>query len=331
MAHLIETMAYAGETPWHGLGVKVADCLSPEDMLKAAGLDWEIEKRKVYLEGNVAIPESLGGALVRSTDSKVLGFAGPDYVPSQNRDVFKFFDHFVKAGHMKMHTAGAIKGGQEVWGLASIEKTFALAGGDEVNGFLLISNPHVWGKSLNIKFTPIRVVCNNTLTLALRENPRAGFRMPHVCAFDAEVIKAAEEALGISEHMMASFKEGAEFLASKRATDENIRRYMLELFKPEILKQQAANDGFDVNRFDFDSKEAGNKLRLVYGAVEQSPGAQLESAKGTWWGAFNAVTFVVDHKVGRTRDTALQSAWFGQGASIKAKSFERAIAYARAA
>jgi len=117
MSHEVETMAYANETPWHGLGTPVADNLTPAQMLNAAGLNWQVKKKALVVD---ELDHTLTShyALVRDTDNKILGVCGSDYTPTQNQDVFEFFDKFCKAGDMKMETAGSLHGGKIVWGLA---------------------------------------------------------------------------------------------------------------------------------------------------------------------------------------------------------------------
>ena len=173
MAHMIEEidgvaqMAYAGETPWHGLGKQVSNNLTPIEMLDAAGLNWTVSKIPAFADiagEKVAIGHS---ALVRSLDNKMLDVVSNDWNPVQNLEAFEFFNEFVNAGDMEMHTAGSLKNGQIVWGLAKIKESFELFKGDTVESYLLFSNFHKYGFSTDVRFTPVRVVCNNTLTLSL--------------------------------------------------------------------------------------------------------------------------------------------------------------------
>ena len=237
MAHLVETMAYANATPWHGLGNQVSDALTPEEMLVAAGLDWTVSRRQIFTtqEKDPTSDNSLKandwGLLVRDSDNQIFGPCGKNYIPLQNHEVFTFFDKFVKAGHMKMETAGSLAGGRQVWGLAAINQGFVLPGGDEVNGYLLLSQPHVWGKSLNIMFTPIRVVCNNTLTLSLNTRVEKMVKFDHRRQFDGEIVK---EALGVAKEKLAKYKEMASFLGSKKATGEDVVTYFKRIFPLKI-------------------------------------------------------------------------------------------------
>ena len=342
MAHAVETMAYAGEVPWHGLGVKVEDNLTPDEMLVAAGLDWTVSKRHLFTHSEPSvenskevIPVSDYYVLVRDSDNKTFGPCGPKFVPSQNADAFKFFEKFTSVGDMSMDTAGALKGGEQVWGLAKINDGFTLPGDDRVLGYLLVSVSHKWGKANEIRFTPIRVVCNNTLTYALADKTRPSFKMPHLTALDAEVFKSAEEALGIAGDRMKDFKESAEFLSSKNYTSQNVVSYISELFQPELLEQQKNIEQMsDIKAIATRQSMVDEFKRIpamVHQALEEQPGANLKSSKGTWWGAANAVTFIVDHKWGHDRDAALHNAWFGNRASLKQKAISKAVEYAKAA
>ena len=325
MAHLVETMAYAGEVPWHGLGTKVADNLTPEEMLQAAGLDWTVSRREMFttqapginqIEGTLKTTEY--GVLVRDSDNRVLGPCGRSYIPAQNAEVFGFFDKFVKAGDMTMGTAGSLNDGKQVWGLANIRQGFKLPDGDEVQGHLLISHPHEWGKSLTIMFTPIRVVCNNTLTMALGQKGER-FRMAHVKAFDGDVKAAAEQALGLATAQLEEFEAACQVLAKAKYSEASLNRFITQLFQPHLL------EGVD----DVDRTQWARTAEHVHQCIHTQPGAEM--SEGTWWSALNAVTYFVDHKAGRDRNASLTSAWFGPRAATKRQALNLALEYAEAA
>jgi len=328
MTAAVETMAYAGDLPWHGLGVKVDPNLTPEEMLKAAELDWTVSAREVRAKddkGRYSLAGNLR-ALVRDSDQAVLGPCGPRFVPTQNSEVMDFFKRFVDAGDMEMHTAGSLLDGKKIWALASIRKGFTLPGGDEVHGFLLLHSPHVWGESLGGKFTSVRVVCNNTLEMAMSGG--MAFRMPHVRAFDADVQFEAEEALGLAENALADFEQQAELLAAAKYTSDQRDEFIARVFEPQLLIEPPTNNDNELLPLADCFKRTGKKVLEL---VETQPGADLKSSKGTYWGLTNAVTYFADHEAGRDRDTALESAWFGSRAKIKAKALETALDMANAA
>jgi phage/plasmid-like protein (TIGR03299 family) len=328
MAHEVETMAYANETPWHGLGTPVADNLTPAQMLQAAGLDWKVQKKALVVDDLDHVLSS-HYALVRDSDSKILGVCGNEYQPTQNQDVFDFFEKFCKAGDMKMETAGSLNGGKRVWGLAKINGGFMLGGKDEVEGYILLDNPHIWGRSLQILFTPIRVVCNNTLTAALRNNDNleSTFRMSHDRVFDDKIKETAAEKVGLAMKALDIFKDQSEFLSKKRASDQKVMEFFSNLINPTQYQAalEASEDG-TVNHADL-----GRTVNRLLGIMHTQPGAELATSAGTWWGAFNAVTYYYDHVAGTDQDKRLTSAWFGSAATRKRQALDLAVQFAEAA
>tara|TARA_R110000765_G_scaffold41674_1_gene88646 strand:- start:1553 stop:2581 length:1029 start_codon:yes stop_codon:yes gene_type:complete len=338
MSHEVETMAWAGAKPWHGLGVEVDGNLTPLQMQQAAQLDWTVSKRPSYTLDAPEWNEDVGLIqaentfhIVRDSDNRILSHCGRDYIPIQNEDVFKFFKRFTEAGHMTMETAGSLKDGGEIWGLAKIAEDFALAGDDLIKGYLLINQPHIVGKSMTIKLTPIRVVCNNTLTMALQQGGTASFRMPHVKEFGDDVIQAAENALGLSASAMTEFRKNATLLSQTKAKHSDVLDYVGQIYQPlmiaEYRKEQLLRSEGKLIGMQEPLKEKLNKFpSLVMDALDQSPGAQLKSAKGTWWGALNAVTYVEDHlRESQTPGNALHSAWFGAAAHRKSQALSLAV------
>lgn len=310
MAHEVETMAYAGETPWHGLGVPVHNDLTPAQMLDKAGLDWTVQKYPTYCEVNGKKVITEDQALVRSTDNKVLSVVSGDWEPVQNHEAFEFFNDFVMEGDMEMHTAGSLKEGKNVWALAKVKDTFEILGGDKVESYLLFSNPHEYGKCIDIRFTPIRVVCNNTLTLSLAGKNDLMVRLNHRKKFDADMVK---KTLGIASKKMGTYKDMAEFLSSKRFTAETLSEYFKDVF-PSLSKKEEA---------------MSRPAQTALAALEEQPGAEF--GRGSWWQAFNAVTFTADHLLGHSNETRLQSSWYGINRQRKVHALEKAVEFAEAA
>ena len=318
MAHMIEMvngkaqMAYAGDVPWHGLGTKVPNDLTPEQMLDAAGLNWSVEKVPAYANvggKNVAIGQS---ALVRSMDNKILDVVSDDWNPVQNQEAFEFFNDFVAAGDMEMHTAGSLRDGQIVWGLAKIKESFELFKGDKIDSYLLFSNFHKYGHSTDVRFTPIRVVCNNTLTLSLNSKVERMAKISHRQVFNPDDVKGM---LGIATDKLAKYKEMASFLGAKRYNNENIVEYFTRVFPVSGSNETK-------------KKEVSKNAELALNVLDTQPGA--EYAAGSWWQAFNAVTYLTDHLAGRNADNRLQSAWYGYHKGVKTKALELAVEMAEA-
>ena len=319
MAHELEIvdgkaqMAYVGELPWHGLGTKVEEELTPDQFQKVAGLDWDVEKQPLVTPSGVKVKNK--EALVRTSDNTVLDVVGTGWNPVQNSEAFEFFHEYCMTGDMEMHTAGSLKDGQLVWALAKTKESFELFNGDVTENYFLFSNPHQFGKAINIRMTPIRVVCKNTLALSLSSTSDQMVTVNHRKAFDAEEVK---EQMGIAREKMAQYKSMAAFLGSKKATGDNVIQYFNEVFGAP------AKEKVD-NVLPFTSRNA----KLAFENLNTQPGANF--AQGTWWTAFNSVTHMTDHLQGRSNDGRLVSSWYGRNRKVKLNALDKALEYAEAA
>jgi phage/plasmid-like protein (TIGR03299 family) len=276
-------------------------------MLEAAGLDWDVQKIEAFAKvggKNVSVNRS---ALVRSSDNKILDVVSNDWNPVQNQEAFEFFNDFISEGEMEMHTAGSLQDGKIVWALAKVKDSFELFGGDQVDSYLHFTNFHKYGCSTDVRFTPIRVVCNNTLTLSLNTKVERMVKISHRREFDGDNVKLM---LGVAAEKLAKYKQMAQFLGSKRYNDENIVEYFKRVFP-------IAGNGGGVK------KELSKNADLALSILETQPGANF--AEGTWWQAANAVTYVTDHLAGRSADTRLTSAWYGAHKGLKLKAMEMAV------
>jgi phage/plasmid-like protein (TIGR03299 family) len=240
-----------------------------------------------------------------------LATIGKDWEPVQNSEAFAFFNKFVENGDMKMETAGSLQGGNYVWGLAKIKKSFELFGGDVINPYLLFTNPHKYGLPVDIRFTAIRVECNNTLTMALGKKANF-FKASHRMVFDPEM---AKEALGIASKKMDDYIEQVQVLGENQYTKETVDNYFSEVFPVQVVK------GKDESKKE---KSKNHKEALI--ALENQPG--LEYAPGSWWQAYNAVTYITDHLMARTQEARVTNIWYGQTKELKIKAFEKARDYA---
>jgi len=180
MSHDFESGFFVVQPPWHGLGTVLED--PPEtasQAIRAAGLDWEVQKEPmeavVAVNGSyraVAVPDNY--AMVRRkvengvTRLDTLGVVGQQYKPIQNIDAFRFFDRVIETGLVTYDTAGSLKGGRIVWALARLKNTMRIIGDDLVDKYLLLTNSHNGSSPVTIAFTPVRVVCQNTLAMALK-------------------------------------------------------------------------------------------------------------------------------------------------------------------
>lgn len=322
MAHQLEfvdgvaQMAYAGETPWHGFGTRVPSDLSPAQMMKAAGLDWTVDRVPAFVEVDGERISTGKNALVRSSDHVVLDVVSKDWNPVQNHEAFEMFHEYCLAGDMEMHTAGSLRNGQMVWALAKVKDSFELFKGDVVESYFLFSNPHQQNRAIDIRFTPTRVVCNNTLTMALNAEAEVGTRRNHRSVFDPEAVKTQ---LGIATNHLAKYKEQAAFLGSKRYNDESIVEYFKRVFPIAGLSKERNEQ----------TKELSRSAEEALTTIHTQPGASY--AEGSWWSAFNAVTYMVDHTVGRSDATRMYSAWYGPNRLLKNRALSMATELAEVA
>lgn len=307
MPAAVETMAYTNEVPWHGLGNYVAEAPDVPTMLKLAGLDWRVERRPMFSANGQEIEGF--AALTRDKDNRVFDVVGSRYRPAQNDETFQFFDEFVRAGQATMETAGALRGGRLVWGLAKLNADFTLPGNDQVKSYLLLASPHEQGKSLVIKCTNVRVVCMNTMAVALREAGNK-FSMNHTMEFSNRVIERAKDILGLATDQLASFESTARSLKKRKMKDEEVIETLQPFFQPQTEVK------------DILAGEVSARMTQVLGAYRHAPGA----TPGDAWGVFNAVTYYADHLASRTQDKRLTNAWFGKTANLKEAVLEALVA-----
>lgn len=302
MSHEVETMAYAGQVPWHGLGVKVDSNLSIEEMLIQANLDWEVERIPAEYNGRVVKGHFW---LVRSSDDKVFDTCGNRYKPTQNAQAFEFFREFLDAGEAILETAGSLKGGRYVWGLANLDTSFTLPGKDKVDGYILVGVPHEQGKSLIIKRTSIRVVCMNTLTAALRDKSGV-FRFVHRSKFGNQQINKAKEVLGLAREDMQQFERDAKMLVEHEVKLSTFVSVVAPIMMPKATPDQIMD-------WVKDSDSWTPRLKEIHNSYMNAPGA----TPGNAWGVLNAVTHYADHVASRTQDQRLFNAWFNKTARQK--------------
>ena len=313
----VETMAYVGQKPWHGLGAEVPAGTSPQEIIRLANLDWRVDKKIITFAGNdaamspIEIPNRY--ALVRDKDQRVLDIVSDAYRPVQNATAIQFFSEFCDAGKMQMETAGSLDGGRFVFALAALKEGFTLVGGDRVEGYLLFSLPHKVNFSINVMLTPVRVVCQNTLRLALAGTENR-FTLWHNQTWNSD---DAKQTLSLASAQLGEFQALSGMLSSTRYNAGDLDAYVKELFPLTTAQADNDNDAF--------SRRAMEALALV----ENSPGANF--APGTWWNALNAVTYMTDHTMGRSQDSRLKQAWFGSTAIVKDKALRLAVSYAKAA
>ena len=312
MPHNINTMAYYGDEPWHGLGVKLAARASAADMITAASLDWLVEKKPAQGARINKKGEATRYTLCRmprhgEEQEILLGTVTSRYEPLQNKEAFEFFDPIVGEGKACFETAGALGDGERIWALAKMPGVIQVVRGDECMKYLLLSNRHDGQGAVTIKFTAVRVVCQNTLMLAL-ENGQKAFRVRHSKSMPDRLAEVGE----IMRITKEVYEKGAE-LFKKMATvslkPEGFRDY-LDLVFPRTDSQR--KQGKHPEKWDF--------VREVLDTRED---LQMHGVRGTLWGAYNAIARFEDYRQPdkeEAADTRLNRTWFGSGADVKLRA-----------
>lgn len=223
MSANVESMFYVRETPWHGLGTKVMEAPTSGEALRLAGLDWYVEQAPIFTESDMLIPGYR--ANVRDTDRKVLGVVTDKYKVVQNTEAFAFTDGLLGEG-VRYETAGSLMGGRKIWLLARLPQEYIIAG-ERIAPYMVFSNTHDGSGSVKVAITPIRVLCNNTLNLALSTAKRS-FSMVHTGDI-REKMKEARDTLFMAENYMDSLGKEFEALRQKNLTDNQVMDFIKEL------------------------------------------------------------------------------------------------------
>lgn len=316
----VESMAYVIDRglPWHREGNGVERLQTAAEMIVASGLDWEVAQAPITTTFDgafVAIPDKV--ANVRQSDGSVLGVVGRQYQVIQNRDAFTFADSLVDSGEAKYETAGSLRGGRVTFLSMELDHLdLRLAGDDDndnsIKTYLLLSNAHDGSRALEADITKVRVVCANTLNIAIK-GARRRFKVRHSGSTEGKLL-AAREALGIAFNYDKAFEEAAERLLNKRLVDEQV----LEIFQKYVwpIDLEMASEG----------RLETHPATLAFEDYMKSE--NLDPIRGTAWGALNAVAEFVDHEVeyrGRfdtAEDVRTNSILWGTGQAKKQAAFE---------
>lgn len=315
MVAAVETMTYFGSTPWHGEGTPIPEA-SRFDLdagRDLAGLNWRVRTRKLFLDSGDLVKQAL--AVVRDTDQKVLGVVGPRYTPLQNQDAFDWFRPMFDAKLCALNTAGALCEGSKVWILAEIMGVAPLeiAKNDSVARFLMISNSHDGTTSVRVGFTPIRVVCANTLAMAHSSAASKLIRLRHHKDVKVNLDKV-RDIINLANKEFEATAEQYRFLASRRVNEADLRKYVRlvagvdESVKDEDIPTRTQNTMTDLLQ------------RMVSGIGQSNP-----AIAGTWWAAYNGVNEYLNYAKGRTVSNRMDSLWFGVNATANNKALEAAL------
>ncbi|KWZ44589.1 hypothetical protein WS72_18160 [Burkholderia savannae] len=319
--HLVSNMAFVGDTPWHGLGNQLSPNQPIEVWARQAGMDWTIESADVrfvadtisgsasHLGSIHAFPEQR--VLYRSDTKAPLSVVSSRYQVVQPREILEFYRDLTEVGGFELETAGVLKDGKKLWALARTGQSVSLKGKDTVNGYLLLATACDGTLATTAQFTSVRVVCNNTLQIALGDSA-AAVKVPHRSQFDAQAVKRQ---LGIAISSWDGFMVRMKALADRKMNDTAALAFFRRVLTHPAssgMPMPATNDS------------AIRAVQALYAG--RGMGSDLTSARGSLWGALNAITEFIDHyRRARSDDNRRDAAWFGAGAGIKQRAWDEAM------
>ncbi|KOQ77994.1 phage/plasmid-like protein TIGR03299 [Stenotrophomonas maltophilia] len=313
--HLVETMAYSDERPWHGLGNRLAPQQSIETWKQQTGMDWQIDESEVrYITGsnNVGISNAFPEqkVLYRSDTKAPLAVVSKRFQVVQPGEILEFYRDLTAYSGFELETAGVLRAGRKFWALARTGQSTTLRGRDNVDGYLLLATACDGTLATTAQFTSVRVVCNNTLSIALG-NASGAIKVPHRSQFNPEAVKRQ---LGITVSSWDGFVARMKALCERPVdpdSAEGLLRRVLTYAGPEG-KHAVVNE------------QALANVRYLYEGGGR--GALMASSRGTAWGLLNSVTEYVDHhRRARSEDHRRDESWFGQGAQIKQRAWDEVM------
>ncbi|HGM6414373.1 TPA: DUF932 domain-containing protein [Stenotrophomonas maltophilia] len=313
--HLVQTMAYAGDKPWHGLGNKLAPQQPIATWRKQAGMDWQIEESEVrFITGGSsmgiinAFPEHK--VLYRSDTRAPLAVVGKRFNVVQPGEILEFYRDLTAHSGFELETAGVLREGRKFWALAKTGQSTVLKGRDRVDGYLLLATACDGTLATTAQFTSVRVVCNNTLRIALG-GASGAIKVPHRSHFDADTVKRQ---LGITVSAWDSFVARMKALAECSVDPDSVEGLLGRVLTYPVAEGKATV----VN------EQALANARALYEGGGR--GAMLASSRGTAWGLLNSVTEFVDHhRRARSNDHRRDAAWFGPGAQLKQRAWDEVM------
>jgi phage/plasmid-like protein (TIGR03299 family) len=290
-------------SPWRNVGIELNHPKTAREAIEIAGLNYTVVKKRSAV--NTGLKQDKY-ATMRTDTGDILGIVEDSYEPLQNSDAFKFFDILVGTDEATYVTAGAFGRGERVWLLAKLPGCIKVHGNDVVNKYLLLTNSHDGSSHARVKLTPIRVVCNNTLTAALQGAGEVQISHTPNAAKDFE---QAVQLLGLSNSLYGQLDVMFNAMAARKITREQLRKYVQALVPDNEERENTAR-----------TEKIRNSVLQLH---DSGRGSHL--AHGTLWGAFNSVAEYTDHMMlDEDSTTRLNSIWFGRGEQLKLKAFRLA-------
>lgn len=314
MSHEVEQMFVVGAAPWHNLGRKFEVPPSLEEALVAAGLDWKVTTEPLFSGAQEQVEALLTR---RSSDNSILGVVGPNYVPLQNTEAFDFFRPFLDEKAAVIETAGSLRQGKRVWVLAKINRDpLVIKGSDVVEKYVLLSNSHDGTLAVRVGFTPVRVVCNNTLSMAINSEASKLIRIKHTKNVAAN-LESVQDIMNLADSEFEATADQYRMLTRKDINSKDLEKYIKLVFNTTAKLVEAGGNVENLN----------NKriLEQIVPLFEGGRGNNMTEIKGTMWAAYNAVNEYLQYERGSDTSNRMDNMWFGDSARLNKKALETAL------
>jgi phage/plasmid-like protein (TIGR03299 family) len=316
MSANVQTMAYTGAVPWHGLGKHLENAFTASEAITAAGLDWEVQLRQLFYQvtggpqdGQALQVPNMATVRVNKDASEVyLGTVGMRYTPLQNKNAFSFFDNIVGEGAAIYHTAGVLGQGERIWLLAKLPTSIKVMDTDNVDKYLCLSNSHDGSSLVKVFFTAIRIVCQNTLNAAIGSAAKI-VSIRHTAGLPYK-LELAADALGIITGEWDKLEREFQGLADAKITSAvPIKDYLNKLYPDSKYKPLRAR----------------NVRQRITSRYINDP--TLKGLGHNYWRLWNATTAYIDHDVVYRNGEMgkFESTWFGRGEERKEEAFSLAL------
>lgn len=312
-----DTMISVGETPWHGLGTTLqTPPATAAEALDLAGLNWQVEKcpmfledgRKVVLQDSVSrTSDGTPGCVIRTDTNEMLGVVGPAYTVYQNASMGQLFDPLIQDGTLTIETAGSLFGGRRVWMLGKFGDNTMISRGDEVAKYLLLAHGHDGRFAVRFGFTPIRVVCRNTLSASIRDEGSKLMRCLHTINLEQNLV-VLRNAMQHAEQVFDLTAEQYRQLASRGVNRTDLKEYARLVINA-----------------DEDETKRTNSQREKIAAIVTNTMHGKGNSGSNWWHAYNGVTEYICWQSGRDNENRLSEAWWGTGQTMSQRALELAV------
>ena len=307
-----DTMFSVKERPWHGLGKVIQEAPTIEEGIKLAGLDWDVKLQGIRTNSSISIQGHK--AVIRTDNNDCLGMVKEGYNPLQNTEAFKFFEPFIENKLATLETAGCLFGGKKVFILAKLNSdNLVVSKDDEIEKYVLLSNSHDGSQALKIGFTPIRVVCNNTLTMAENNEASKLIRVTHKRDIVQSITELRETMDLVNQQFLAT-EEQYKYLASRNVNLADLHKYVKQVFSLEKLEEL----------YDKEADEIAESRKKLIARIEEI--FELEPVHNAWT-MYNSVNYYLNHERGRNLESRYNHMWFGHSKRYDRRALKLATKY----